>query len=542
MAPDRDRSRRVMRLVCLTGLCLPLLFLSPPLLRIEDFRVAINAVFTLHPGEIEELSGALWRTILLSLVVAFGSALTGLVASLAVVHIRNGLSRAGSVLLILPFFLGEAVIAFAMRQMLDSQWRLTQTTEWHPYFVLAIIATSQVLKFGSLFAFILTMQSGRSGLNRDDFAMAHGLSRRRYIRDVILPKVTSTFQVCSCMAFAATMVENTTAAIVFRASSGNHLELLTHWTARQYSLISKSSPQLARDFATVVSGVEFFATLLLGIAVFLAARPIARIVAPLAPERQFASVHRPRAHEFAALFLLLGYACLLVAAVIMIFYSQRHEMSADLFMSLVPFGTTSALGIVVGVITAALAALLAALCWMSWPRAFAVLSLISLLALSCALLMSAVPSTYMLLATYDWAFAVLRTRHGLVAWMVGHAATVLPLLFGFFIVTHFSVKAAEMDFQRAHNVPVRYVMNQAFLRRFLFTYVLGAFCAFSLVWNDQTINSAFSSSVPSFASALDLALEGRAASMCVAAACSTISLVIGLVCSYGIAGLRSTTT
>ncbi len=531
-----------MRLVCLVSLALPLLFLILPLLRLDRLFVAIDAALSLSPGDIEELFGASWRTVLLSMAVAFGSASIGLVASLGVVHARKGLSRAGGIMLILPFFLGEAVIGFVMRRALDTQWSTVRTTDWPALAVLAVIVATQALRFGSLFAFIMITRYTLIGRNREDYAVVHGLSRSRFIRDVVLPSVTSTFQVCCCMAFAATMIENTTAAIVFRASPGNHVELLTHWTTRQFSLISKSSPQLAHDFVAVVGGVEFAATLMLGVAVFVVARYVIRVVAAIVPAGQFPTSLAPRWHEVAALRMLQTYAAAVVAAVVLIVWSLRHEMDLEMILALAPFRLTTALGILVCILTSVFSGLLAILCSMSWPIAFAGLTRGVVVVLASALLLSALPTSYMLQATYDWALAVLRNDHGVVAWVVGHVATISPLLFGFFIVAHFSVKAIEMDFYRAHEVPIRHVVARSFVKRFLFTYVLGAFCAFSLVWNDHTINSAFSSDVPSFASALDRAMEGRTSNLSVAAICSALSLLIGLACAYGLSARSRATT
>jgi ABC-type sugar transport system permease subunit len=524
------QQKAYLRLVCAGGLALPFLFLLPPLLRVDRFSDAISYMLTPTVGASEDFIGAMLRTVAVSLATAIGASLLGLIAALATLEGNRGLSRATRILLILPFFLGEAVLAFVFRQALQVGSNPAQTTDWPSVSALAIIVALQVLRLGCLFAVVfasLIYNADRQGV---DFACVHGLSRNRFVRDVVLPPLTVTFQLLCCMAFVVATVENAIAGLVFRASPGNGLELLGHWASRQYNMMAVSSPGGARDVITLFSCLEFVLTLFLGLLLFLLARPVVGIATMFESASKSAlRLLRPRWHEVAALLLLRLFAILLVCGVFGIAIVHWSEVGRDFFLRLPHLVSTILLGILTGGLSTLLAASLAIACSMAWPSSFSHPSRLAVLVLVSALLLSAVPHNYLLLATYDWAFGILQTRAETAAWMIGHTSLLLPLLFAFFIVTHLSIRSEEIDFQWVHRVSFRQFAVLSYGRRFAGSYLLGALCAFALLWNEHAVNSTFSSSVPSFASELTRALDGRVASIGAASLYSVTSLLIGLI-------------
>lgn len=522
-----------LRAVSVLGFALPVVFYSRSLASFGSFTDAFAALLALSPPAMEEMTGAAWRTVFVSIVSAFGAGSLGLVAGQCAIGSGRGLSRPRLLLLLIPFFLGEAVTGFIIRWALDNPWVGIHTTEWPPFIALSLIAANQMLRFGALFAFVMASQCALVDHVRIEFAVAHQLERGRFLRDSVLPDLIATFQLCCCLAFAASMLENTLAMTVFRASPGNQLELLSHWTTRQYQGILKSDPQLARDFAILLASLEFAATLLLGWLVFVLARPIARVLSKCLLEWPGA-ILRPSWRELLALRLLQGYAGLLLGALAVLITARRADFEPEIVLTLIPFLSTVAWGLAAGVISAGLACIFAVLCSLAWPTPFAGLGRTSTLVLAVSVLLSGIPTVYVLLTVYDWVLAVLKTQYGLESWLCGHIVSILPLLFSFFLITHFAVRTIEMDFQAVHQVRLDFLVYRSFVQRFFPTYLLGAFCAFALIWNDYTINSALNTAVPSFASALDMALEGRSANKSMAVACSVLSLAIGSLCALGL--------
>lgn len=522
-----------LRVACVLGLALPAVFYTRSLASFGSFADAFGALLALSPPAIEEMTGAAWRTVFVSIVSAFGAGALGLLAGQCAVGSGRGLSRLGLLLLLIPFFLGEAVTGFIMRWVLDNPRAGLHTTEWPPLVALSMIAANQILRFGALFAFVMVSQCALVDRDRVEFAVVHRLERGKFLRDSVLPGLITTFQLCCCLAFAASMLENTLAMTVFRASPGNQLELLSHWTTRQYLGILKSDPQLARDFAVLLAGLEFAATLLLGWLVFVLARPIARVLSQCFLEWPGA-IRRASWREFLALRLLQGYAGLLLGVLAALVAGHHADFEPQIVFALIPFFLTVVLGLAAGMMSAGLACIFAVLCSLAWPTPFAGLTRTSTLVLAVSVLLSAIPTVYVLLTVYDWALAVLKTQYGLGSWLCGHIVSILPLLFSFFVITHFAVRTIEMDFQSVHLVRLDFLVYRSFVQRFFPTYLLGAFCAFALVWNDYTINSALNTAVPSFASALDMALEGRSANKGMAIACSILSLAIGFLCALGL--------
>lgn len=529
-----------LRAVCILGFVLPAVFYTHSLASFGSFTDAFAALLELSPSAIDEMTGATWRTIFVSIVSALGAGSLGLVAGQCAIGSGRGLSRTGVLLLLIPFFLGEAVTGFIMRWALDNQWVGVHTTEWPSFIALSLIAANQILRFGALFAFVMVSQCALVDHARIEFAVAHRLERGKFLRDSVLPDLITTFQLCCCLAFAASMLENTLAMTVFRASPGNQLELLSHWTMRQYQGVLKSDPQLARDFAVLLAGLEFASTLLLGWLVFVLARPIARVLSKCLLEWPGA-ILRPSWRELLALRLLQGYAGLLVGALAVLITVHRTDFELEIVHVLISFSSTVALGLVAGMISAGLACIFAVLCSLAWPTAFAGLTRTSTLVLAVSALLSAIPTVYVLFTVYDWTLAVFKTQYGLESWLCGHILSILPLLFSFFLITHFAVRTIEMDLQAVHQVRLDFFVYRLFVQRFFPTYLLGAFCAFALIWNDYTINSALNTAVPSFASALDMALEGRSANKSMAVACSILSIAIGFLCAFGLSSRASFT-
>lgn len=514
-----------LRVLCVIALLSPVVFVAAPLARVESLSGALNQVLSSSPGEWDDLFGAFFRTVGIALVTALFASVIGLMAALATVTRYQVFSRLANALLLLPFFLGQAVEALLARQVLSMNWDRWQTTDWPQWAALGLIAALKALRFGALFAVVFANVLVTTPRGGPDFVAVHALSRRDLVRDVLVPRALTAFRLCCCLAFAAAMVEDGVAALVFRASPGNGLELLDQWGMRQQQTLSLASPQAARDLSGVLFGAQFVLCLVLTGMLFLAGRPLASLC--VMGRRRDLDPGRRSLRETAAMTALILFAGVQALGIVWVALTQLGSMDLAFLQSLSAFSRTLALGIASALVATVVAALLAVGCSLAWPVVCTSLTSGAVALLVMALLLTATPPFYLVLASHDWAWVMLEVRVVEVTWMFSHIVFLLPLLFAFFLVAHFAVRGAEVELQLLHHVPLGPLLKASYFRRFRSTYALGALCAFALIWNEHAINLAFSDVVPSFAAELQRAMQGRAANVGRAAACAVFSLLLG---------------
>ncbi len=474
-----------------------------------------------------------------SLAVASGASVLcvaiGLVLAVVLREVPLG-SRSGSALalLMLPVLVGDLVTGFAFKSVAtEGDWFVALFGDRPPWAVLGTMVAMQIWQYGLLCTYLFWLRIVSIEQSLADFAEVSGLSRIEFVRDILWPRCSELAIVLLLMSFFAAAHETAKSWLVFKVSPGTGTSLVSHALWEQYQHRVPVNARFAQHASLQDCGVAAIA-ILLG-AVVLAGTVYAIATAVVHVMTRATATHAARRPDRPASTPARRRSTWLVAAVVaatigpIVAPAFVFPLSTSIeWVSTIKAAGMAGAGAAFAVFVAALFAFLLRL---TSPAGFARFTWPATAVLFVIMALRSVPPLAFILSGYDLFAHVSNSQAMLVgSWFVGQALLALPLLGAFGVWLHTQVTQRELEFQEGAGLSLRELAQASFLRRFRLDYAFLFLFAWSVVWNESTLNRVVSDSVPTFIDLLSRNLSARpdfsrAATLCLLSVCIGLATV-----------------
>lgn len=455
------------------------------------------------------------RSLIVASVSSLASVLTGFALSIAMRNISVG-THGGTLMAILtlPVVVGDLVIGFAFKAItMDREVFQLVFADRPQWAVLTAIIVMQVWQYGLLCGYLFWLRVVSIEQPVADFAKISGLTLIEWVRDVLWPRCRELAMVLLLITFFAAAHEYAKSWLVFKVSPGTRTSLTSHALWELYQQRLPVNPAFAQ--ATALQ-----ACLMVGGAILLCAIIIMGVLytsehALVRGMNAKARCRERHCWEGAPVEGSAWYAtCWLVAAAAMTLVPLLSPPARFAFSLSIEW--TSVIKAASGSAVAGAFALLVAFVFgvvarVSSPSGFARFTPLAVCVSMALLALRSIPPLAFILSGYHL-FAYLHgSRIGsMVSWLIGHALLALPLLGVFTIWLHTRVSQNELEFQEGAGVSIAGIANRSFVSRFPLDYAFLFLFAWSLVWNESTLNRVVSDTVPTFVDLLSRQLSVRA--------------------------------
>lgn len=451
--------------------------------------------FSLPPSFVHSLA----RSIALATVAAAISVALGLGFAWICRDVKGSYAEQLLACLMLPVLLGQIAIGFlAKLTVLRAPIVGALIADRNEWLTLLFVLGLYLYKYAPLCAYLLWIRVKSLPSNRSEYAATAHLSQAEVAADVLWPHLRSLCQALFVFVFLVSATEFSITDLSIRPSVGTNTSLLSHWLEEQYRIWLPAGHSLAIS-ELVVYGISGALAILIAA---LAAQSLLLVgVDALAsvhfgvPCRDVRATTSRRSHStygWVVGGVAMG-ACIAPLAWGYVVFPPRVLGSA--FLTLLAAAGWALFGSVVCVLISISMAV--CLRWQTRRNSFGPLRSSWLyLAVMSSL---AVPQLLFSLAAFRWfgtvvSFGVVAT---LSAWLVGEVLASMPLLVAFAYWAHQRVGDIELDYQTTIGVRNHELFKSSFLDRLKSEYLLISLFAWSLVWNDGTINRGASSDIPS---------------------------------------------
>jgi ABC-type spermidine/putrescine transport system permease subunit II len=427
-------------------------------------------------------------------------------------------------LLLLPVLCGDLVVGFGFKALsMTGPWFNAAFSSRRPWAVLAVVCAMHTWQYGLLCAYVCWLRIARLDRSSLDFARTAGLSSLEVVRDIVAPRCRSLAVLLLLICFFIGTRETAKSWLVFKVSPGTHTSLIGHALWDQYQQQLPVSPQFAQISSlrtcAFVSASVIVASLALLLACKLAASLFV-VVLRLVPSRP-----RPLHRLGAAIHVrwqgwVWIVSCIALGPLLAPLVFVRPSTSIDWAAFAAALGFAGA-GACFSVMVALFFGFTLRL---SAYKATATLGreLLCILMLLTGLL--AIPSLAFVLCGYG-VYAICAHSYVVLlgTWFAGQALLALPLLGSLALWLHTEVASGELEFQDGARLSLQEIARHSFLSRMRLEYSFALLFAWSLVWNESTLNRVVSDSLPTFIDLMSRTLSarpdfGRATTMCVATA------------------------
>lgn len=424
--------------------------------------------------------------------------------SVALARADARLGRWMMLLLIVPLA-GSVVVGFVaklqLRHELLGAW-VAEREFWSTWILMLVVECWQYCPL-FLVMFWLHLQTVPPPL--ESFARASRLNLEEQIRDVYWPHARNLALLLALFGFTETFRSFVKFEIILRGSPGTGTELVGTWLQRSYATFAKVDPVAA------VSGTLSYCALVMVLSAGLSMVVVqgVRLTLPLLAWL-LAPAHRFRPHLSASTAERAGAALALATLLPFLTLLPLAARPPDL-----PWRS-----IFVALVMAFAALSIVILCSVS----FAIVSRVILLdrlerfdrrsipVFLALFLLRFIPPLGLVLSGYRWASQIgsMGLLPAAVVWTAAQVILAFPLLTAFVQYNHFSVSTAELRFQQISGSSFGEVARESFHTRFRAQYALVALFGFSLILNEDSVNTIMAYQVPSIAHELTLRLAGRA--------------------------------
>lgn len=400
--------------------------------------------------------------------------------------------------LLIPIITGNLSSAFV--------WKITLLD--HPIFfrsyMLKFIMVGITLfwQYGTFFIYLFWLNSQFIPKDRLQYAVSGKLSFYETIRDMVLPVQRNLYALVYTVSFISFFYEETRIGLIFRSSRGTHTELISQWLNRLYRTDSSLSPDLAFTSVATASMMIFVAGLV-GLLVMLGIKTMIfnKIVKG---NRSFSFLRKTRYMSGWLLWALLCFVLFpLVYAVVK--YAAAAQFSFGIF------GISIGITFAAAVLATLFSIIFAMFCRIAWKNMLSEFNFRSMLFIIAVLMLLFIPPIVILISGFKWMQFIdyQSTFSVYIVWIISHVLLSFPLIAAFAIATHFRVSNRVLDFMAGHKVSGWRRWKDCFWGPLRVDYILILVLSFSTIWNETTVNSILSDTIPSFVTELNKTISGR---------------------------------
>jgi hypothetical protein len=493
-----NQKEKILKLISLLFVLIYFVYATPFLKQIFSNTPYISKTFF----ETDGLREPLIRTITLVLIQTVFITAFSFVISLFLFNIKlNSIYGKILSLLLVPVVLGNVSVAFIYKLcLIESTTPFASTTN-----KLGTLSIIQIWQYGSLFIYLFWLNQNTIKKNLLDYTSTIKLTKYEMVRDVILPKQKNLISLVLIVCFLFCLYEDAKIQFIFRASRGTNTELVNQWMNRIYRSDSLINPEYAfSNIATSTIVVVLSAFVVIAILLFIKHYLLQSLLKTRKPLASFINVIKLNG-KFTTVIL----AFLILLPFLSVFNMQLSAFRFDLLKLGKPLLLTlfaSALATLIAISTA----IISRLAWQKTLATFSKNSMIYILSVFSLILL---PPIVLLVLSYKWMHIVGYNSPDsiYIAWFVGHLLLTFPILTGFSVTTHFKVNNTSIAYIDAHKLGLREKVRSLFWGAFKADYLLALLFAFSIIWNEGTINNILSDYIPSFVTEINKTITGKSA-------------------------------
>lgn len=422
------------------------------------------------------------------------------------------------IILALPLLAGDVATGFVLKLTLSDL--IVQSNAIMDRRILGtwgLLAIAQVAQLLPLASYIIARRLRAAPRAYLELAETSRLSVGERIRDIYLPLSRSVIVLLTllCAIFAA--LEYSKSELILKPSPGTGTELISHVLVRVYTYHSLVDPTRAFDITLALGGI-FIACIV--ILVFVSVRLNLWILGTFGRWAAIGDAFR----WLGKLRVAYGFSVVLATIAVAPFLALAVRTGGETTNPLFAFGANLAQSVLVSLLLGALAVAFSVSSRLAWPNYLANLTGRSSRFFVAVLGVKLLPAICLAFVGYQWLSWLSVPSNSFlgifVIWVLGQLILGFPLVAAFALYVQFAVSTSELEFQRCSRASVVETGLVSFIRRFGLEYVFIGLMAFTLVWNESTLNTVFdgwSRDIPSLAVELTRRVEGRSGSYAEAA-------------------------
>jgi hypothetical protein len=451
------------------------------------------------------------RSARLAVLSALACVALGLVGASFLAGIRPSSAWGGLIAVaLLPFALGNMAAALVVKLLVSQGPALQWVIEDTGIRTLFFLVVTQVWQFGLLFLYLFYLTLDGLPQRRLEFARAMEVPPLRRFADFLLPPCRDLAVLLLLVGFVFSFYELAISQHVLKASRGLRNELISHWLQRVHrsnllygvDLANEETFSVGLVVASFALGTFLLVAVLSHTLVGLLSRPSSLL------KKLDCVGFWPLSWRYQQRALALVIAASAAVPVSIVLFSTPPDLTSNLPDLSFAMGFA---GVGAGFATA-LAIALGTAVRLGWTRAFASLNRLSLGMITGLFLLLLVPPIVIAISGFVW---MRHVGYGAttvyVAWLLGHAILILPILGSFVVILHFRVSSAEIEYLQSAGLHPLELVHWSFLRRFRLEYLLTFLVGASIIWNEATLNRIMSDWIPSFAARMEMLYAGRGA-------------------------------
>jgi ABC-type sugar transport system permease subunit len=502
--------RKLIRICGIGFIILIISYLFPTLKGLFDTHLDI---FTSDQDGFNE---AWERSIIFAFVSTIFNVILGLLFAIGLRRITI-LSNKGKILgiLLLPVILGNVSVAF-VGKLLFSDASIFHQSANAKFLTLLFI---QFWQFGSLYVYLFWLNIQNIPQRIWDYTNAIQMTEWEIIKDVIVPSCRNLSALLLVLNFIFSVYEDAKIQLIFKTSQGTHTELISQWLSRSYQSLSLLNPNLAiqqiLQISWIVLGLTLVSILLtnIGYSFFFNKISISRRNLKI---RKW--IEQP-------VFLWCILLVFVIFPLIYVFIHTAFNLQMSFSHLILPFIFT----LLAALCATFLSIFLGILLRLGWKKTLSTFDKKSLVFFIFLFFLQLIPPIALLIVGFQWLKIIgYQSKYTLyIVWITGHTILSLPLLSSFITTTHFRTKNIELDYLESYKLSFSEIVRDSFLKRFKADYLLTLLVAFSMIWNEATINNLLSDFIPSFVSEMKMSITGRATDYAKGISYLSVSLAIG---------------
>jgi hypothetical protein len=419
-------------------------------------------------------------------------------------------------LLLFPFLIGNVSVAFIFKLIfVNSDFVINK------YLLLSIMCLWQ---YGTLFTYLFWLNQQTIPSNKVTLYKTSNLTQTEIFRDIVLPKQKNLLILTFIVGFVFSIYEDFKLKLLFKASRGTGTELVNSWINRNYISDTLSNTRIAFDNLSTHSAFTLITSLMI---LWICSIIVLAVLVKASKLKHIVSFNFKNYKLLSNIGLIILLFCIFLPFIIVLpnFFSFKMVSLFELF-------TTVGLTTLIALIAASIAVIVGYFLRLCWSATFQTFNrkTVVLIALNFILLLS--PPILILILGFQWMkwLGYSSSLNVYLAWSSGQILYVLPILIAFAIVTHFRVRQNDVNYLLVHHVGYSNIAKNLFWSPFKGEYLLLFIFAFSSIWNESTINTILSDTIPSFATELNKTIIGRSTDYSSGLTYLLFSFLIGFVC------------
>lgn len=457
-----------------------------------------NVDYSLIHTNIENRNEAWSRSLIFATVSSLFNVLVSLWLAIQLREIPL-FSKKGFLLsiLIVPVLIGDVSIAFIGKVLLADVSAIHENITYK----FTSLILMQFWQFGTLFTYLFWLMIQNIQNAKKNFARTSRLTPFEYVKDIILPACRNLLILSFILNFVFAFFENAKSQFIFKASRGTNSEFICKWLERYYQSNSLFNLEFAVNntlkTSMLVMLTALFTIALLSLLInFLYKKTITG-------RYNLPSIHTKFISNIIFYLLLLLILLPIIYIIVELVFNATFSSNNLLYT----IGLTSLSAILATFLSIQLGVLLR----LGWKEAMSSFGVKSLMFFSILLLILLFPPLSLLITGFKW-LSIIGYNNSIlinIVWIFGHILLVLPILSCFVAVTHYRTKNNEINFLESYKLNYKEISTPLFYRRYIVDYCLTFLVAFSMIWNESTINNLLSDFIPSFISEMKMSISGR---------------------------------